>query len=43
MCVFRLTRLSVAWVVKSVWPGLRSEIGIDAISGFFGSPPRSAR
>ena len=43
ICVFRFTRLSVACVVYSVLPASRSEIGIVAISGFFGMPPCRAR
>ena len=43
MCVARLTRLRVAWVVNSVLPDSRSEIGMVAMSGFFGMPPRWAR
>src|SRR5450631_4087166 len=36
ICVFRLTSVSVACVVYSVSPAVRSEIGIAAINGFFG-------
>jgi len=41
--VLMFTRLSVACVVYSALPGWRSDIGIAAINGFFGTPPCPAR
>ena len=43
MWVIRLTGTMVAWVFMSVLPASRTEMGIAAISGLRGMPPRLAR